>query len=107
VDYERFARYEKPQELRVRLAGGVAEGGEVRVILDRRYAEGVQVEYATPPPERVETAGDDLVYVFRAADAGRPATLVFQCTPQRFGRLRGRVALPAGEALTFTQLVYP
>jgi hypothetical protein len=84
------------------------EGGEVRVIVDRQYAEEVQVERVTPPPERVESAAADLVYVFRAADAGQGATFVFYCTPQRFGWLRGRVALPAaGPALTFTQLIYP
>jgi hypothetical protein len=107
VDYHRFARYEAPQTLTVRLEPAAA-GPEARLWVDRRYLEDVRLESVTPPPSRVEAAADRLVFVFPLRRAGEPATISFALQAARIGTTAGRVGLDGAEGVaTFRQLVYP
>jgi len=108
VEYQRFARYDAPQTLTVRLEPAATNAAYVRVWLDRRYLDGSKVETISPPPIRVEDAGDRLVYVFALARPGTPATVVFALQARQIGSMSGRVGLDGGQAFApFRQFVYP
>jgi hypothetical protein len=108
VEYQRFARYDAPQTLAVRLEPAATSTADVRVWLDRRYLDESRVETITPPPSRVEAAGDRLVYVFALTRPGEPATVVFELQARRFGPMAGRVGLDGVQAFApFRQFVYP
>jgi hypothetical protein len=108
VEYERFARYEAPQTLTVRVDPAATHTGEIRLWVDRRYLEHARIETITPEPSRVESAADRLVYVFAMNRPGEPATIAFGLQAERIGRISGRVGLEDAEAAApFRQLVYP
>lgn len=109
LDYQRLARYESSQTLRLRLEAAAVRSPEVRVWLDRDYLEGVRLEVVLPPPIRVEAAPDRLIFVFAVAEPGRPLTVTLDLQPERLGRVRGRAGLEdrAAAAVTFQQFVFP
>jgi len=108
VEYQRFARYEAPQTLTVRLEPAATRAAEVRLWVDRRYLDESRVETITPPPSRVEAATDRLVYVFPMSRPGELATITFDLQSRQIGPISGRVGLEGTEAVApFRQLVYP
>lgn len=108
VEYQRFARYEAPQTLTVRLEPAATRGPEVRLWVDRRYLDDAQVATITPPPSRVEAAGDRLVHVFPVARPGDPLTIRFALQSEQIGPIAGRVGLEGAAAVApFRQFVYP
>ena len=108
LDYQRFARYDAPHRLTVHLEPAATSAADVRVWFDRRYLEGSRVETVTPPPSRVEGAGDRLVYVFALARPREPARIVFDLQARQIGAVSGRVGLDGVEAFApFGQFIYP
>lgn len=105
VEFQRFAQYQTPERLVVRVEP--AGAAEVRLWVDRAYLERVRVEAMLPPPVRVEGAADRVVFVFAAA-SGAPFRVSFDTHPEALGFLHARLGL-AGEPRTvaFRQLVYP
>ncbi|HXE56623.1 MAG TPA: hypothetical protein VNK43_01365 [Gemmatimonadales bacterium] len=107
VRYERIVRHEAPTQLRIRLGPGVARKGRVRVVLDRGYLEGVEIEWVLPEPAAVAAAADRFIYDFAIAEPDRAGEVVFGLRPDRLWRRRARVGLERGPAVEFTQLVLP
>ena len=108
VEYQRFARYQAPQALTAHLEPAVTRGGEVRLWVDRRFLGDSRVDTITPPPVRVEAAGDRLVYVFSARRPAEPVTIVFALQAEHIGPRSGRVGIDGAEAFApFRQFVYP
>jgi hypothetical protein len=105
VDFDRFARAQAPTTLRVRVEPPAAVGA-LRLALDRAYVEGVDVERVVPRPQRVETGGEWITWVFEVPAPG-PATIVFRLQHEGPGRPTARLRLGDGPALAFTALVYP
>lgn len=103
VEYERFARAQSPTTLVMRLGAGANS-----VRLNREYLEAVQIESVSPPPETVEAAPGDDIYVFsRAADgAGEPFTVTFYLQPKGAAVISGR-ASANNVTREFRQFVYP
>jgi hypothetical protein len=108
VEYQRFGRYQTPEALTVRLEPAAARGDEVRLWVDRRYIDGLRIEAITPPPLRVESAADRLVYVFPLGQPRESMTVRFMLQPEQIGAISGRVGLAgAADVATFRQFVYP
>jgi hypothetical protein len=107
VEYDRFQRAKSETTLRVHLGPGAATGGEARVWVGREFLEGVQVLRVTPEPDYVEAGPDRMTYVFRVADAGSPTIIMFHYEPEQIGSLPARVGLSDGQALLFSQFIYP
>jgi hypothetical protein len=108
VDYPRFVRYEAPQTLTVRLAGPALGGPEARVWIDRRYLDDARIESVTPPPLRVETGTDRLVYVFSLLGGAEPVTISIVLQPQHIGATAGRIGVAGDERFVpIRQFAYP
>ena len=108
VEYQRFARYQAPQALTAHLEPAATRGGEVRLWVDRRYLGDSRVDTITPPPARVEAAGERLVYVFSTSRPAEPVTIVFALQAEHIGPTSGRVGIDGAEAFApFRQFVYP
>ena len=98
VEYQRFTRYEAPQTLTVRLEPAATQTAEARVWIDRRYLDDARVEAVTPPPARVEAAGDRLVYAFPISRRGEPVAIVVALQSERIGPVGGGSASRAPPA---------
>lgn len=102
LELERFAHYRSPGVLRMTTATATGEA-EIRVARD--FLEAIELEQVTPPPSRVEAAGDELRFVF--AVAASPLVVTLHFTFERWGWIRGHVGRPGGSLVAFRQLVYP
>jgi hypothetical protein len=107
VEYERFARYQTSQGLKIHVAPGVTPGPEARVWVGRDFLDGAKIETIVPPPARVESADDRLVYVFSLSRHGGPLTVSFMLQSEHIGSVAGRVGIDGGETANFRQFVYP
>lgn len=107
LEYERFARFQSPQTLRVYASGEASNQNQLRIFISRSYAEATLFQNINPPPIKVEAAAQYLIYTFHTSSENRPVLVIFAYSPQTFGRLRGRLGLGTGEYLDFEQFVYP
>lgn len=107
LEYERFARLLAPALLRVHVGPGAAKDGIVRVWIDRRYIDRLEVQQVTPQPDSTELGGERLIFAFRRAEDDGAATITFNARPTHAGSLSGQVGLIDGPAVSLQQFVYP
>jgi hypothetical protein len=106
LEYERLTRHGSSSFLKVHLPA-VAGPGELRLWLDRRYADRVRFESIVPEPERVELSADRLAYTFTLGPGEQSPHLMFDITPTALWSATARLGIEGGETLTFSQFVYP
>jgi len=107
IEYDRFARYQAPTQLKVHVASGSEREGVVQVWLNRDYLNEVQVTNVAPQPDSVTAGPDRLVYSFHVSRSDQPTLVIFYLEPEQFGQLSGRVGLGEQEFLNFRQFIYP
>lgn len=107
LEYSHFGRYRAPTTLRLHLGPNATSGAKVRVWVDRKFIEGVEVQNITPPPDSAELGADRVTYVFQISDASRPAAITFYLEPERVGALSGRIGLESKSPVHFEQFIYP
>lgn len=105
VEYERIARRNSPQTLRLGLTAPPGPEGKVKVSLDRKFLESIQVESVSPEPESEEGRPRRRVYEF-AVSGGEP-TVDFKFKTEAIGWLEGTAAVEGMPAVNFRQFVYP
>lgn len=104
VDYERFAHREGQMRLRVRYAAQAVHEDSVRIALDARYLEKIQVQHVEPQPQKVEIGADRYTYVF--ASKHSPGAVTFELRFQDAGTAHAGLAI-GGARVSFSQFVYP
>jgi hypothetical protein len=102
LEYERFGRVQKTTSLRFYLAD-TQEAATVSI--SRQYLQSVQVEHIAPEPQKVESDAHWLIYHFPTRR--KPAEISFHLKPEKFGSLLGEARLAEGEAISFSQFIYP
>jgi hypothetical protein len=107
VEYERFLNHRAATTVTVRVSGEVTVGGTFRLAINQDYLRGVQIDQITPTPDHTEAGEDRHLFVFRAADPGRPTAVVFHLEPEGPASLHGAVSVPGGPPAAFDQVVYP
>lgn len=111
VDYQRFSRFQAPEELRVQVAPAATAAPEVRLAVDRRFLDGAEIRSILPRPDRVESAGGDVTFVFPLARPGEGLDVVFNLRSEHLGLARGRVGVVRADGppatVEFRQVVYP
>ncbi|HOB74326.1 MAG TPA: hypothetical protein PKG54_07350 [Phycisphaerae bacterium] len=106
VKYDRFWRYSRPTKLQVRFDARPDSEGFARIWVDRQYLTQLILQGVVPEPSRVELSEDRLTYALPVAAAGT-TTVEFQIQPDAWGRLNGRMGIPAGAEVAFRQFIYP
>ena len=107
VEYERFLNHRAATTLTVRVSSDVTVGGTFRLAVNLDYLRGVEIRQITPTPDHTETAEDRHLFVFRAAEPGRPTVVVFHLEPEGPVTLHGQISVPGGPPAAFDQVVYP
>lgn len=104
VAYERFAHVNAPTTLRLEIPPGAES--DPWVWINQAYLDDLQVEGVTPPPSRVESSQQGLLFAFARTD-GSAILISFHLRPRRAGRLEGRVGTAGDADVRFAQFIYP
>ncbi len=108
IQYDRFTRYHSPASLHVTVTH--PDGADqVRLNLNRKFLEAIELESVTPEPARVELSPGGQTYVFDAPHLARgDAEIVFHYRPDRsMQSISGVVGVDGGATLPFSHFVYP
>ena len=108
VEYNRFERYQSPNQMRVHIGSDpVRTGGKARLWVNREFVENIQLQHIDPEPESVEAAADRFTYTFNLSNPSQPSAVTFRFEPNKFGRMPVRIGLEGGTELSFSQFYYP
>lgn len=107
VEFDRFARYRAPSELRFVFAPRASEHGEVQLALSSDYTSEIVPDSITPQPDQVEASGGRTLYTFKVADPGDELTVLFRIAIARSGIVTGRAGTSAALPISFRHFVYP
>ena len=107
VEYQRVARHQGPDLLRVEVRPDALREDTLRIWFDRAYMEDRVVESVSPVPERTVTDGDRIVYAFLVADRTRPTRIVLRTKPDALWAQPARAGIIGGDSLRYRQIVLP
>lgn len=103
LEYNRFLRNHSPDKLQIETR---ATSDKVRLTLERHYVKAFKIEKVTPEPEQVISGETGVTYVFNTV-SGTGLTAVFHISPDRIGRLHGRVVLDNKSSAPVSHFIYP
>jgi hypothetical protein len=106
LDYERLTRHGSSSFLELHLPR-TSGPAEVRLWLERRYADRVRFESIVPEPERTELTADRLTYTFALGPGEQSPHITFDITPIALWSATARLGIEGGDTLTFSQFVFP
>jgi hypothetical protein len=107
MEYPRFARFQGEFRIMVHTEEGIATAGEIGIQLNKGYLQSVEVNSISPAPDREIKDADWITYVFKINDGSPPFTAYFYVTPRKAGPLSGTFQLQNGNAVSFSQFIYP
>ena len=107
AEYERFARYRAPMNLRLFLAPTVQKQGLLTVWLSSEYLRHVEVVGTQPAATRTDLSPDGLRFIFSAEEESSTSTIIFHLRPDRIGAIVGLLAINDEQPITFEHFIYP
>jgi hypothetical protein len=107
VNYFRLDRHHGPGDLSIEVSPEFVQGGEIHLWLDQDFASRLEIMRVMPEPESVEIGPERVVYVFAVGEQGSPLTISFAYEHDGFWLEEGRLGLMNGEAVEFTQFLFP
>lgn len=108
VEYDRFLRVHAPTAAMFRIGNDAAlPDSTVRLWVDRSWVSAFELRAITPEPDRAETAGTRLVYVFRVVPPASQLRITMDLEARKTGRINGAVGLTNGPAISISQFAYP
>lgn len=108
VEYDRFLRVHAPTAAMFRIGNDAAlPDSTVRLWVDRSWVSAFELRAITPEPDRAETSGTRLVYVFRVMPPVSELRITMDLEARKTGRINGVVGLTNGPAISISQFAYP
>jgi hypothetical protein len=107
VKYERYARYQTPSILHLSMTpAATVHDGTVRIFISQPIVEAINPQKIDPQPSASVLSQGGEILEFKAKP-GSALTVELVETFQRFGTLRGHIALVGQTDLAIRQIVYP
>ena len=107
VEYNRYDRYEAPSRVRVHLGAAANKERTLRLWVNRKFMERVELKHSIPQPEHSEIGAERVTYVFQVARTNEPLTLGFEFRASTFGAVPVRIGIEGGPHVEFSQFFYP
>lgn len=104
VSFDRFVRLQSPAVIELVLP---VQGETVRLQVSRAFLDEMSIEQVTPDPESVDADSEFHTYVFTPAEGATSIRATFAGRPEKVGRIKARFEIEGGDAVSFTQFVYP
>ncbi len=106
LEYSVLGHAGTPTLLRLWLATQ-PEGSPPLVRVNQGYTKLMRIDRVTPQPERVETEGEDVVFVFDPFVMNGSSSIEFEVQSLDYGRRDGSFAVAGSGPVRFTQYVVP
>lgn len=106
LEYPRFERFEDEFRMKVHAGEGAAAEREIRIQLNQRYLDAIEVNHISPEPDSEIKDADGVTYVFKTDRSSR-FTAHFYMLPRKVGPLSGTFRLQNGDRVDFSQFIYP
>jgi hypothetical protein len=106
VEYPRFERFEHEFKVTVHSNVSTSTETEIRILVDQRYLEGIKVNRISPAPDREIKEQNGIAYVFQAT-GNSPFSADFYMIARKAGSHSGRFELQSGDAVGFSQFIFP
>lgn len=107
VEYKRFQRVLASSTMRVALSPEATSARTVAIRIGGGLATKVKIEKVVPDPAESRVTHEGIEFVFRIADFGKPATILFYMEPHTPGRLEGSVGVNGRGPARVSSFVYP
>jgi hypothetical protein len=105
--FDRFSRYQAPSTIRVHIGPGVGNDGKVRLAINRRFIEEIELNHIDPQPDSVEAGPDHYHYIFTVPGPDQPTAVSYHFRPISVGRIPIQIKSDEGQELNFTTFCYP
>lgn len=107
AEYQRFARYQGPLQLRIRVEPEGLSSPEARIWLNGEYLRGIRIEQIEPEPESQQATQGGVLYTFPAASGEKSVEVTFYAVAEAMGRHVARIGPSPDKTASFWQFVYP
>jgi hypothetical protein len=104
LEYDRFGRFQQTTSLRFTISHD--SPGAARLFISREYLDGFKIEDVKPPPEKVESNSQGIIYSF-SREEGDNIGVTFHLHPEQIGLVSGRIGRANDQPLSFRQFIYP
>lgn len=105
LDYQRLARHNADDSVRLELGPSTIQDGTIEVEVRGSWVHGARIDGIVPEPSAQRTMTDGVLLEFEAEDTG-PTVVTIYFRAYEYGPLDGEVAV-GDDRLTFTQWVLP
>jgi hypothetical protein len=107
VDYQRFVRFNSPQELNVYVDPQLAQNGQMRLVIGGDFPHtGKQID-VSPEPDSVELSTGQMIYSWQVSEATGPMQISFHFYPMAVFSQRSIIGPEGAEEVELNQFVYP
>ena len=108
VEYERFVRQDAPGALTANIGrAAIRPDSILQIWLDRKWLEEMELKQITPEPDSTRLEADRVVYFFRVNPAAAPVRIMWYLETHALGRSHGRIGIPGGPTVSYSQFAYP
>lgn len=107
LQYYRLVRYEAPMVLAIEADGKLAKEGELRLWLDRKFLEMIELKHVDPEPASVQIDGERHIYAFKTGEVPGNVKVFFHTEPSKFGKAALRFGVVNGPEVHFKQFYFP
>jgi hypothetical protein len=107
VEYERFVRYNSPEEVHVYVDPQFVQDDQLRLVIEGDFPHSNQLNEISPTPDSVELSSGKQIYVWQTSDATGPMHIIFQYNAIQLFNQNSRFGPEQADALEISQFVFP
>jgi hypothetical protein len=107
VEYQRFIRFNSPQELHLFVDPQSVQNGELRLVIAGDFPTANTHIDISPDPESVELSSGRMVYVWQVTEPQAPMQISFHFFPMQMFSQNSSFAPEGAAEIEISQFVYP
>jgi hypothetical protein len=100
VDYERFGRFQMPQEIKI---NAPSKNGKVVITIPQSFLDNYEIPSSIPQPTRQDF---DNTYLILEYPSNGPAHIMFEIEAEKTGNHTAEIIINE-QVFTFSQFIYP
>jgi hypothetical protein len=107
VTYDGYVHLRQTLTLAIQVRSNPGQEGNFRLMVSQKYLDGIEIHRIQPEPIRSEIGQDGVLFVFDRQPGTTEGEIVMHLEHEVSGTIQARIALEGGQAVEFSQFVYP